>query len=1017
MKFYRIYVFLFCIVSSSIAVADTIPSWLDTLPPVITVTPKKIFHTAPFTITVHTNEEASIWIGVNSKTALEKYTHSIAVTKQGTTTVYFYAEDMFGNITPLDSATYILDWQPPHFHITPAPGIFTAPITITIEPDEPCRLYRYSDAEKFDTVVITESIDIHETFSGYIAAIDEAGNISRSEALTYIIDTTTIAVTIQPAPGMYNRQIYLSFDMAGEGNVFFTFDPNALPQWFTRYTKPVACPYGITLVRYFAENTYKRQSSVFQATFVIDTIAPSIRHTYKPGKTVDTLVLWTKEKSVIRYTVDKQTPLEDGLLYTAPLTFQRQKKVHIRANATDEAGNVSSPFFWEYTYDTIPPVIRASHQSGVYTKPFTLTFFSSEPAKIFYTLDGTAPDIHSSLYRDSIFISKIGKTEIRFFAIDESDNRCRENQVTLVLDPLPPKIKAHIERGQEKNTYIIELQPDETAVIYYSVGKDSSIRPSKKYTGPIVLDAGQILQYLAVDNAGNRSDIFRMDDLLKPIVTVTPDPGIYNHHLSLYMAASVPVDIYYRTSPQNSFILFTDTVRIQNEGTHTVEYYYTLAGKENRSPVQRVHYVLDWTPPEVSISLKKGVNDSVAVFFTSNENVSIYYTTDGTSPYYSATTNVAGNRFNRSNDRVSVVRNSTSKLAFYAEDIARNQSALSVLDIFKPRAVSNIPSGSDRVYDRILSLTLFSFDDHSQIYYERHNKTPTLESAVFKEPITLVQSDTIRAFVVDASGYRGQTETFIYRIDLPPSPAFTVAPKQAGLGTDVVFDASETIDNESPVSSLTFLWDFDTDGEYEKKISADPTVSYTYKKPGRYEVTLTVTDSMNRTASVKNQVDIIGVCPDDMLFIPQKDDQSFCIDRYEWPNKNGVVPQTNVSWIRAKLYCYDEGKRLCKQKEWEQACRRTMSQRRYPYGYEYTDGKCPTEGSAPFKSGQFQQCHEGTGIYDMIGNVWEWVSDKHNGEPTIVGGAFNSGQRARCTFYTNAGFLVESETTGFRCCK
>ncbi len=62
--------------------------------------------------------------------------------------------------------------------------------------------------------------------------------------------------------------------------------------------------------------------------------------------------------------------------------------------------------------------------------------------------------------------------------------------------------------------------------------------------------------------------------------------------------------------------------------------------------------------------------------------------------------------------------------------------------------------------------------------------------------------------------------------------------------------------------------------------------------------------------------------------------KKYCVDRYEWPNKAGVLPRYMVSWINAKATCESVGKRLCSDTEWTLACEGPERQP-YPYGNGY----------------------------------------------------------------------------------
>ena len=99
---------------------------------------------------------------------------------------------------------------------------------------------------------------------------------------------------------------------------------------------------------------------------------------------------------------------------------------------------------------------------------------------------------------------------------------------------------------------------------------------------------------------------------------------------------------------------------------------------------------------------------------------------------------------------------------------------------------------------------------------------------------------------------------------------------------------------------------------------------------------------------------------------------------YATPDRE-LHPVVQVSWHDASAYCEWADKRLPTEAEWEKAAQGGAGGRLYPWGETAPNGtqsnfaRGATEVPPTTQVAQFAA--NGFGLYDMVGNVWQWCAD------------------------------------------
>lgn len=126
--------------------------------------------------------------------------------------------------------------------------------------------------------------------------------------------------------------------------------------------------------------------------------------------------------------------------------------------------------------------------------------------------------------------------------------------------------------------------------------------------------------------------------------------------------------------------------------------------------------------------------------------------------------------------------------------------------------------------------------------------------------------------------------------------------------------------------------------------------------------------------------------PEQILATKENMDSNDCMAE----SKAGALPWRFVTRDQAMHMCARSGKRLPTSDEWY----------RLSLGMTDNESQCNISSKQIAETGKWEGCRTPVGMYDMVGNAWEWVSDD------IVNGLYRSAQ------VPNTGYVAQVDASG-----
>jgi hypothetical protein len=400
-----------------------------------------------------------------------------------------------------------------------------------------------------------------------------------------------------------------------------------------------------------------------------------------------TISLESDEVSEIRYTLDGDEPSRYfGNIYSNGIEVFKNSS--LKVVAIDEVGNLSDQFEFNLTFDKIKPEIpsifdingvelNSTHPSFyeekfLYQNSQKFSFLSNDnlgdlPA-IKWSLVGSNPPSLTNGNSGNVTISE--SSTLQFLAIDKAENLSEMRLIDFLIDQNPPSLtqKDTLQSCSfENDIYVcpnseINLSfsafdsetPNTLSILYTQNGSipttSSTLFPSNGNLQISLSGNEKIYKFVAIDKVGNRSsvktlklkyDLESLEEITEINTSLSLSNGTFVNGETLEIGVAVAnggdLAVYFYSLDGEDYTLqsnISNGVDISHlgDGEHSLSVYATNG--EVNSTINRITFYIDKTPPPNPEILGTSLfeNDTNITLRVDEDNVSIYYSTNGGIP-------------------------------------------------------------------------------------------------------------------------------------------------------------------------------------------------------------------------------------------------------------------------------------------------------------------------------------------------------------------------------------------------
>ncbi len=799
--------------------------------------------------------------GSNPTTSSTKYTGSISLTGEGTTTLKFFAVDSAGNESEIVTRTYTIDKTKPAAAADPVGGTYNTRKSVTLNAtdnlDADPVIYYTTDGSDPKTsstrIQYTGAFTINTTTTIKFAAKDAAGNWSPVYNQTYaMVDITAPVASADLPSGSYNSDQVVKLTATDEidnnPKIYYTLNGTIPTINSMLYSWPISIhTVGTTLLKFIAVDAAGHISDVFTNVYVLN--KPGASGTWNSTQ-IDTnieynsvaidssgnphIAYYQKENSATDYPDLKYAYKDSTGWHIETLLSHISGSGRWVSLALDSSGKPhiayyqSTPDRLWYAYKDSTGWHHFAIANNTDVSHINLLLYNDLPRISYY--ENTDERIKYMYYNGTNWFSEYatGVVNGHYNSLALNSNGQPRISYYEFNTSTYTGILKYVKRSPAGTWQISTVDESGDVGLWNSIATDSSGDPHisyNEYNGSLKYAYWKDTQWVieTVDSLKSVASKILLDSSGNPRI-------VYQDFISgnlkyAYKEGSkwiiTYIDTVYGAAQRISFTM-------SQSGIPSISYATANSGLRYANLVP---FTINATPRGGSYELVQTVN------ITSTSGTTIYYTTDGSDPRTSST------KIKYSGP---IAVNKSTTINFAAVDSATNWSSVktetySITDTTAPTVAVN-PFGG--VYSDIQTVTLTATDiNPTTTYYTTDGSNPQTSSTrkKYTGPISISTTTTLKFYAVDAVGNPSKIYSEIYMIipvDLRTETVTTSGNTATGITNYLV---SSKIKNNGGTITKTFYVSY--------YLSTDP-----YKSSNDRYIGHATVNGLNGGSSVNAQI-------------------------------------------------------------------------------------------------------------------------------------------------------------------